>query len=162
MRVASAGLSIFLGAVLRSELVGTSRQALRDERVPAASGYLGSGGQTRGGGVGVQRIARIITFRGKGTDEVRVYNGNIIFILHRFRVASSARGRLEALLKLSIYRRSHYTCACVREPLEQTCERRRRRSWGAEGGCTAATVATITTAAATAAAAGIDINIQQH
>lgn len=55
-----------------------------------------------------------------------------------------ARGPIKTIY--NIYRRSHYTCACVREPLEQTCMRPRRS--GPHG--------------PHATGAGININIQQQ
>lgn len=78
------------------------------------------------------------------------YNGNV-YKTHLEQVPDvrgAPQSRLGVLLKLPIYRRSHYTCACVREPLEQTCVRPKR--------------AAQRHARPHATGAGININIQQH
>lgn len=88
------------------------------------------------------------SFLNKGRRAILLHRISFKRILNNFMCPGYASGPARGPIKTmyNIYRRSHYTCACVREPLEQTCMRPRRI--GPHG--------------PHATGAGININIQQQ
>lgn len=76
---------------------------------------------------GPTKRARVRNLRGRGPRRSARTDGRSwrgVYLRAGVRGPGRGPGPTLAPLKLSIYRRSHYICACVREPLEQTSAQR--------------------------------------